>query len=314
MLQNQKNDTINIALVCDKNMEAGLHLTLHSLLKKVSRMVNVYLFHENFTERDIQNLEASLSVFRDKYKLFPRLIEESRFDSQPGLFGKTITYFRLTIPELLSVDKILYLDTDLLVNLDVAKIFDLDMAGFGLAAESMNPVEKCWDSEYLLSKGCDPDSLSLQAGVLLIDCDFWRNNQITKKSIDLLNEDRNKIRTVDQTVLNYLFNGKFLPFEKFTQTSVWPNDKPLPSELSDTIYHFVGVPKPWEFLGEIFHGNYSLYRSEIKGTVFENTNSWNDLTFNKLHRFIRTLRLYFRTFRKRIGWFFERRAKLRNND
>lgn len=299
MANDQKNDGINVVLICDKNMEVGLHLTVVSFLRRVSKKVFIHLFQEGFSKKDLQKLELSIFPFSDRAKLKVYKINESRFNDTPGWFGKKIVYVLLTLPEILPLKKILYLDCDLLVNLDIAELYNTVTDNYVLAAYSNEKAEDAWESEFLIKRGMKPESFYMNTGVLVVDCDLWREQKITARCLEMAKNEKEPFPTVDQTILNLIFKGAFKKLASHVQAGAQPHQKHNPEELKKTIYHFIMVPKPWELFGEYFHESHKLFKNEMKGTIFENRNSWNSISITKIWRMIRTIKMYFHVLKMR---------------
>ncbi len=158
-------------------------------------------------------------------------------------------FYRLLIPNLKpQFDKILYLDVDLIVNLDIEELFNQDIGDYIIGAS----YEECNEDYHTLctkkSLGIDMKHKYFNSGVLLINCKKWRENNITQKLKDTYDEVKDRMIFHDQDLLNYLFsvNNYFLldkKFNHFIQDSVVENSK--------EIIHFDASMKPWQFLPEI---------------------------------------------------------------
>lgn len=302
----EENNNINVALVCDKNMEVGLHLTIVSMLRRASRNVHIHFFHEDFTEEDIKKLELSIQPYKEKAELSVYKINENKFSNASGWFGKKIVYIRLTLPDILPQKRVLYLDCDLIVNIDIAKLYDTTTEDYAAVAHSDAKVGETWEKDFLLKRGMNPEIPYMNTGALLVDCENWKEQKITERCLKVVENDKDYFPTADQTILNLVFEGNYKTFDESVQTYIPPSEKPDLTNLKETIYHFIMVPKPWELFGEFFHAGYGLYKQEKEGTLFENTNSWNSFSFSRLWRLIRTAKMYFKMTKTRL-------KKKRNN-
>lgn len=103
----------------------------------------------------------------------------------------TMTYARLLIPDLISEDRVLYLDSDLVINGDISKLFTIDMQGYKLGA---------------VPDFTAPDKFN--AGVLLIDNKKLKEEEgLSKKWLD---EAATGLASDDQTILNNSFSDHYL--------------------------------------------------------------------------------------------------------
>lgn len=177
------------------------------------------------------------------------------------------TYYRLLMQDiLLDWDKVLYLDSDMVVLRDIAELFDTDVNGYLLAAckdadtaglyNGYEPSRKPYTDEVLkLSKPYD----YFQAGTILFNLDMFRTTFEVDDMIALAAQGQWKL--LDQDVLNVLAQGcvKSIPMEWNVMTD-WRGLRikriisRAPKELYDeymearkhpAIIHYAGPEKPW---------------------------------------------------------------------
>ena len=126
------------------------------------------------------------------------------------------TYFRLLAPQLLpNVDKAIYLDSDLIVDADVAELYDTDVSGYPLAAtrdaDTIGQIEG-YDATvgpYLKDElGMDDPHDYFQAGVLLMNLAELRRTVSPDEFLEL--STRRMWRWLDQDVLNKVVNGHYV--------------------------------------------------------------------------------------------------------
>ena len=96
------------------------------------------------------------------------------------------TYNRFLIPMLkLNTDKAIYLDVDVIVIGDILKFYEQDLNNHIIGAIP----DLCRNKEYLNNikecLGLKSDSKYFNAGVLLINCQKWRENSVTNKLFDI---------------------------------------------------------------------------------------------------------------------------------
>ena len=138
-------------------------------------------------------------------KFFPD-VDNTRFS--------VATYYRLFIPQFFApeIEKVIYLDADIIVNLDIAELWQIELEDHPLAA-----------ARNLFSPGLDPLSISgllregfakvedyFNAGVLLMNLKVLRDEEDNILSgIKFIGENP-KCNLGDQDVLNYLFSTRNL--------------------------------------------------------------------------------------------------------
>ena len=129
---------------------------------------------------------------------------------------KPETYFRLLAPSLLpSVDKAIYLDSDLVALDDVAKLFDIDVSGhlLGATRDADTVGQACGYDEgvrrYLAQDLGMTDPLDyFQAGVLLMNLDEFRKRTTPEQLLGIAT--LRTWRWLDQDVLNRVVDGDYV--------------------------------------------------------------------------------------------------------
>ena len=125
------------------------------------------------------------------------------------------TYYRLLVPDVFEkYDKVIYLDSDVIVNHDIAELFGTDVTGFYLgAAYDTHVVSYCTRNPPLEQREYNIKTLKMtnpeeyfQAGVSIFNVkkireDFGPEYLITQGR-------KNTLRWLDQDLLNMLFHGK----------------------------------------------------------------------------------------------------------
>ena len=124
-------------------------------------------------------------------------------------FSKRIsmaTYYRCILSALLprEVDKVLYLDCDIVVTGDVRPLWDTPLDGVGVAAvEDMGCREA---ARYEVLKYPMEDSY-FNAGVLLVNLDWWREHDVPRACADYYHRYPERILFNDQDLLNSVLHG-----------------------------------------------------------------------------------------------------------
>ncbi len=270
---------IHVAFCTDANMEVPLHAAAYSLLCSCSHPVAIHLVQSGLEMPRIKLLERTLRAAKMPVELFIVKGETSRFSGLRALHGNYFTYSRLLLPEMLpDVDRVLYLDCDLVVLCDVAELYFRDLNMSGIAAGGIGDMAHALDSAFWSRLGYSPDTPSFNAGVLLMDLDHWRRNGLVDKCLQFARAHPDDLRSADQTVLVGVFAGQFVPLEKRWNhlLHTWSTRVSVPEEA---IYHFAGSPKPWDLFGRTLHRNADLFYDVIAHTEFR---SYHPLRVNTI--------------------------------
>lgn len=184
---------------------------------------------------------------------------------------KVECYYRLLLPEMLpNHSKIVYLDSDMIAQADLAELYDVDLSGCFLAATiDAGACALYGDPSSDWKKYCDEilgltDPLKyLQSGVLVMNLDKFRKDLPSKKMLEFASTQMWKYP--DQDVLNCLTQGsvKYLDMAWNSTTDSLGERVDLveayaPEHIKDAFFearrhpkivHFAGPDKPWDFMG-----------------------------------------------------------------
>ncbi len=164
---------------------------------------------------------------------------------------------RLHIGEVLpaEVTRAIYLDADILVLGDLTELRDVDLAGRTVGA-SINEVgaERSWvlgDTAVYSDHGAQAPGY-FNSGVLAIDMDRWRADDVSGRAARIYETYGAELRTHDQDVLNIIFSGAWTPvpakWNKLVEHSVhgrFGNGRLDYLTERDGLVHFIGGTKPW---------------------------------------------------------------------
>lgn len=238
--------------------------------------------------RDISfsNQVTLQSIFADCQNISLRFIDIRRFErSFRRLFlrGHFVveTYFRLLMPELLACySKVLYLDSDLVVQADLAELYHVDVADYLLAAcrdadtaglyNGFEPQKKAYMDNVLKIR--EPYKY-FQAGVLLFNLDAFRHTYTTDYMLQFAAS--NQWELLDQDVLNYLAQGrvKYVDMswnlmtdwrgirisEIINRAPKYLQDEYKEARQHPKIIHYAGPDKPWQNPGSDYAETFWCY-------------------------------------------------------
>ncbi len=233
-----------------------------SLFDHTETWVTVHLLHdETLTE---ENRERFVRLVREKgQQIFfydvsrscKELLAEAR-----EIFARAVdteyytaaALYRLLAPRLLSgeVQRLIYLDADTIVNMDVRKLWEtyLDNHPLGAVAERtlMNhyqkQVDKSIDEKLFLFKNSWTDSETcFNSGVLLMDLEKIRAmGDILLPGLRFIAQHEEECRFFDQDILNYFFARDYLHLPWYCNIlQHWDRQWGKP-EVVEGIYHYMG--------------------------------------------------------------------------
>jgi len=188
--------------------------------------------------------------------------------------------YTMILPDLINVEKLIYLDSDMIVNSSLRALWDTDLDDNYIIA-----VEDANGKKYAKRFGLKSDSKFFNSGVILVNCNKWREDNIPKRAVEISMEHTGTKFGFDQTVLNQLFEGKvkFLDLKwnlQYCPINVWAtyDDKVEYNRAiqNPNIVHYVGDYKPWKKGLGCFNPrqeNYFKYH-KLTSYAFSNYETW----------------------------------------
>lgn len=173
-------------------------------------------------------------------------VPSTQFDGLPRPQSlPTATYGRLMMHKYLSQDleRVLYIDGDTLVDIDVAPLFGMPLEGNVIGAVlDMGRVLIGRREEAQERLDLGPSGDYFNAGVMLIDWHRWSDEQIGETCIKALLTEPERFTQKDQCALNFACAGKWKPLElkwNFQPACIVHDDR------QNALIHFLGGRKPW---------------------------------------------------------------------
>jgi len=164
------------------------------------------------------------------------------------------TYSRLWVAEFFPepIDKVLYLDSDMVVIGPISELWQTDLGDHVLAAVTIPGSNRC------PIFGIPEQFGYFQSGVLLINLTKWRSDNIFDQLVDWIASNTAKIVDADQDALNACLYDKRLSLPYFWNVIVPFYFDYHPLGISDLeraavqrdarIIHYNGPSKPWHYL------------------------------------------------------------------
>ncbi|MEM9528324.1 MAG: glycosyltransferase family 8 protein [Bacteroidota bacterium] len=257
-----KKTLLHISFNIDRTGLQGLGATVNSLLANCSQPETLY-FHflcSNLPSRYKQAITELLKElgFSGEFRFWD-FDAEVEFAGLPAFHNNYTVYGRLLIPKLIDADQVLYLDTDLIVTVDVLLFQKIALGNYLIGAISRGTIANSLDKEFFINQGIPTDTPYFNAGVLLINVKRWRQQQIERSWRELAFQNSTQLTAHDQTILNAICNGSFYKFGVELNTPLMGNMRV--DDNATGIFHFIGSPKPWDFLGRYLHNGYWIWKS-----------------------------------------------------
>ena len=218
--------------------------------------VTIHLLHNSLKPRTVKRLQkiaAKYKVDLDLKQIDTDILKDFYFDKSKH-YGNVMMFARLLLSSVLpDLDKIIYLDCDIVVLNDLQSLWNFDVSDVAVA---MAPDFTLKDKSTLNRLGITT-GYYLNSGVILMNLDYWRKHDVQNRIFSYILEKGDKLIYNDQDALNSIlqneheelhikYNFSYYYFHRLIgvlykekiHEIIEARDNPI-------IFHYFGPLKPW---------------------------------------------------------------------
>lgn len=272
-----------IAIACSVNEQYALPL-LVMLTSLVGRLrpdveATVYLMHQQLRRETLDAVGAVVDVreVRLSGACLAQLPRDRTFPPEAAA--------PLLLPTVLPSDleRVVFLDADMLVLDDIAPLWTMPLEGRALAAVVDPAIPACRSSRGVKGwreRGIPAAAPYFNAGVLLVDLRAWRRRNVAERAIEYIRAVGDRVDYLHQEALNATVWDDWLPIAPRWNVSAtagrWFDPTAEAAVAAPAIVHFAGRMKPWRMRsGSRFAPAYAAVLSRVTG-VSRPGHSWQD--------------------------------------
>lgn len=242
---------INIAIASDNNYTYPLIVTMTSILESKNRNTKIDFYIMLSGDFKDEN-KAKIMSLKNKYRNCNINLIDMQNKSKEAYTSrhiKSAAYYRLILGSLLpQLDKILYLDSDLIVLQDLSPLYNVDLGDNylgGILDTNVTGKDISWRLKHSKNDFFVPrfgkeawKNGYVNSGVLLYNLKKIREDALEPNFIDSATKYKHICH--DQDVLNIMCHNRIhiLP-NKYNRASY------LSQSLGQTIFHYLATNKPW---------------------------------------------------------------------
>ncbi|MCM1265056.1 MAG: glycosyltransferase family 8 protein [Candidatus Gastranaerophilales bacterium] len=272
---------MNIALSTDDNYAKYAGVVIASILENNKNEDLVfYILDGGITPENkekIMNLITISDCEIQFIKIDDKLFEDYK-KIKTHKYINIATFYRLKLGSLLpNIDKVLYLDCDVVVNSNIKELYDTDIDNY-YAAGAKDIACQTHNKKPELKEG----SLYVNAGMLLFNLDKIRNENIEEKYLEYTQKNFENIFLGDQQIINVVLQGYIkqvddcwnLQSSNFINRSIYMKNPKL--------IHYIGKQKPWIFASLNYYKD--LYFKYLQMTDWQYTGKdiWKHQTLSQI--------------------------------
>lgn len=179
---------INISFICDDGYVMPTVVAIVSVLENKLDDTNlcIYILADSLKK---ENIEKFKSLENNSCKVIIKKVDSSRYKGLEKKYSNVSrsSLLKFSIPEVLSdVDKVLYIDGDVIVRKDLSELFNIELKDYYAAVVSDGPKKTIAGGKKHAYYG---DPLYFNSGMMLLNTKKMREDELTRKLIDFrLNE------------------------------------------------------------------------------------------------------------------------------
>ncbi len=254
LLQDKK---INILVTMDENYIPHLNVMLSTLLRfNPDCLFDVYLLHSSIRR---EALEATVKVLGGSGRLIPIQVRDLPLEEAPttSRYPREI-YYRIFaacyLPD--TLERVLYLDPDLVINGSVWPLYQLSLDEYYFAAashiDSFGLIHKINE----LRLDMDDDSPYINSGVMLMNLSLLRREQNMDDVFRFIEKRKGLLMLPDQDIISSLYGSRIYALDAFRYNMterLYRLHSPFEKELDldwvrrhSVVIHYCGRNKPWK--------------------------------------------------------------------
>lgn len=245
-----------------------------SLLDNVDEKINIYIMHQD--ESDFEFLIDKITKHKmlNDIKVYKVNLNNFTFPNVLGSHVSDATYYRLFIQDYIKdeIGFITYLDCDVFCISNPIYIIKKEISKLKKSNFSISSLPEPSLSHY--GKKLNMKSSNyFNAGVMIINLETWKKNNLQKSFLKILNTYNTKLHFWDQDILNIYFDGNFQVMDENLNYKV-DMEVDNSAELIDQkqkeniiFLHYSGKFKPWSVRGAV--NDNSKYFQETYRNLFE---------------------------------------------
>ena len=248
----ERKSVMNILVTLNSGYIGPLSVMLKSIMiNEPDEEIHLYVAHSPLTEKDFDIIDRVIDKTRTT--VHPVAVSPSLLEHAPVL--KRIskeTYYRLLVLDIIPVDveRILYMDPDIVVNKSMRELYNVDFNGSIIAGAGHTAGCVEWYNKKRLAM--PENSHYVNAGVLMFNLAEMRKFCTTQDIFDYIEKNLKKLWLSDQDVINGMFGGRTVYFDTRVfnlDEKVFRRERKIDLawvRKNTSIIHYNGSDKPWK--------------------------------------------------------------------
>lgn len=261
---------LHITCNTDDNYIQHCMAMLCSVFENNENKIHIHVLTHGLSAEGTDSLGALCSRYGAKLSIYH--VDESPLEGVWFRKERPLSkaaYYRLLLSSIISVeiDKILYLDCDMIVLDDLSPLFNIDLSDYALAATAdYMPT----NDQHRQQLNLEFDERTFCSGIMMVNLKYWREHESEKDLLDFAKKPRKPVYLHDQDVLNYVFQKHWFrlpPKWNRIVFNIVPGGSRMGYKRSDireylhapVVVHYANKVKPWYDMWMPMRGYYRDY-------------------------------------------------------
>lgn len=278
----------NILVAFDDNYIEQAIVMLRSVFFNNKGKFKIYLLYSNLSSQNLKKISDFIK--KSQHKFCPISVDQSIFEKAPKRNHTSIeTYFRILAFEILDkdVDRIVYLDPDMIITDSLDYLYKIDMENYSIAGVPDYGINNIYIGDKICL-GLSKKDKYINAGLLVMNIKRIRENCSTNEIFKYFDKNNERFHLQDQDFINAYFKDEILYLPEKFNYDVWyktfwellfePIKRKIGILQKPAVIHYMGGEyKPWS--NEGYGGKWlNEYIKYCKGD--DTTNLYNKVKNN----------------------------------
>jgi len=295
---------LNIAYSCNEDYIQHTGISMLSLFEnnKTIDNISIYFIAKDVSDESIKKLNDLAKQYNREFIVIP--FDNLCKDLKINTLGRHIetVYAKLFFGQIKGIDKILYIDSDTVINDSLKELWDIDISDYLVAGVETYTVSA---KEEL---GLNKNDKFINDGVVLMNLDQIRKQKVEEKFLQAIKKFNGNPPVLSEGIINLVCRGQILSLHpKFNLLSglFWYKKNPFSlmnnyyskkiiEEAKNTpvIIHYLSAfyNRPWN--------KYCTHPLKNKYIYYKNLSIWKNtpLQTSKLNFRLRTIKILYKVF------------------
>lgn len=283
-MKKYKENILNVVYATDEKYAGLTGISIYSLIEKNRDFdeINIYIIDDGITLETKEKILAVVEQFGRQLYFFPSIKFEDKFNVPDTLEKNMTIYNNLFLESIIDVERVLYLDCDIIIMNSLKELWNTDMSEYLLAAvQDVSGIIERYEA------GLGTNEIYYNSGVMLFNLRRCKEKHLEEQFIKAIQNGPTKSifrsqRIVNQVCKNniltispkYNLLNEYIEFnvddlKMFVQSQNFYSQEEMEAANDNpAIIHFAGYERPWCYK-QCYHKYTNVFHELERKTPWE---------------------------------------------